>query len=625
MGTWILCLPLALNACSACGPRGPGRARPNLLLLTVDSLRADHVGFGGFPSFVGAQTPNMDDLARRGVVFSTALTPSPEALPALVSLHTGMYRRTAGETGGEAEPLPREATTLAEILKPLGYRTAAFAATLELHPKYGLDQGFDVYSLAYAEAPRPSQSPERGILAEKVADQALEFLEAARKEPFFLWVNFYDPHYFYSPPEPFAAKFADRPYDGEVAYVDREIGRILATLRDYELEAGTIVVLAGSNGEGLGDHGEEYHGVTLQAATTRVPLVIAAGRSAGAALSPGRRLQTASSLVDVAPTVLDLMGLPKLEGADGVSLAGPVEADRPLFLETSLPQRLFGWKPLAGVVSGRWKYVAGSREELFDLSVDTRESNDCSASHPDELKRLKALVAGHAGLAGPPRAMDDQVKKEILGLGYAPVAASRAVPDPRDMTGVANQALKAERSRRRGQVEAAALLFGEVLKQEPDNLLGLLGMSQILAARRDPAAALRLLERARDLQPEAGETYHQIGHLVPLLGSANDTSSADRANRLFWVATRLDPANEEALYDLACGLALRGERDAALDALEQAVRMGFRDFGWMSRDTDLNSIRSYPRFESITGIRTKRPSPPAEAVVPPAPQAPRPQ
>jgi len=620
VGTWILCLALAFNACGACDPRGPASARPNLLLLTVDSLRADHVGFGGFPSSVVAQTPNMDDLARRGVVFSEALTPSPEALPALVSLHTGMYRRTASAMTGETEALPREATTLAEILNPLGYRTAAFAATLELHPKYGLDQGFDVYSLAFEEAPRPSQSPDMGILAEKVADRALEFLESARKEPFFLWVNFYDPHYFYAPPEPFATTFADNLYDGEVAYVDREIGRILATLRDYELEAGTIVVLAGSNGEGLGDHGEEYHGVTLQAATTRVPLVIAAGRSAGAALSPGRRLETASSLVDVAPTVLDLMGLPKLEGADGVSLAGPDEADRPLFLETSLPQRLFGWKPLTGVVSGRWKYVAGSREELFDLSSVPRESEDCSASHPDELERLKALGAGHAGMVGPPRAMDDQVKKEILGLGYAPEAAFRAVPDPRDMVGVANQALKAERSRRRGQVEAAALLFGEVLKQEPDNLLGLLGMSQILAARRDPAA-LRLLERARDLHPEAGEIYHQLGHLVPLLGSANDSTSADRANRLFWVATRLDPANEEALYDLACGLALRGERDAALDALEQAVRMGFHDFGWMSRDTDLNSIRSHPRFESITGIKTKRPSPEAEPAPPPAPQA----
>ncbi|HET6373811.1 MAG TPA: sulfatase, partial [Candidatus Polarisedimenticolia bacterium] len=236
----MIAFTLASWSCGGC--RGPAADGTNILLITVDSLRADHLGFAGFS---GAQTPAMDQLAASGAFFTRAFTPSPEAAPALMSLHTGQYPASHGVWTGDTGALAETAVTLAEVLKTKGYRTHACASSIQLHPKFGLGQGFDAYTLAFADAPRPSAAVETGMIASKVADRALEFLETAREGTFFLWINFYDPHYFYAPPEPFESSFKDRLYDGEIAFVDRELGRILAKLKDYGLDRRTIVVLAG--------------------------------------------------------------------------------------------------------------------------------------------------------------------------------------------------------------------------------------------------------------------------------------------------------------------------------------------------------------------------------------------
>ena len=570
--------------------------RRNLILITVDSLRADRVGYAGH---AGAKTPAIDGLAARGTTFTMALSPAPEAVPSLASLHTGRYPSSHGLLTERDGALPEDAETLAESLAREGYKTGAVAGAITLHEKYGLDQGFASYEADFSETPRPSVLPDAGFSANRVVDFALGFLESARYEPFFLWVNFHDPHYFYRPPEPWLTDFADHPYDGEVAYVDTQIKRILDKLRDYGIEETTIVVLAGTNGEGLADGGEEYHGTTLSAATTRVPLVVVAPRFAAAA-----RNETPVSLVDIASTAAALLGTQAPAGAEGVSLLSPPDASRAIFLEAWMPARLFGWAPLRGVVSGSWKYVEGRRGELYDLAGGTGpvEPSGPLAEVRDRLAAELARRAPQAETAAraasqrePPEGEADRT--DLAALGLSDAAVQEGDIDPRDQVVAANDALRGMRSAWRKRLAAAEEMFAAVLARDPANYTALLDSALLKMSRSDVEGAKRGLEKTQAMYPGAAEVYHQLGHLT-LDGTPGGT---ERAGRLFALATRIDPMNEEALYDLACAQATRGERDLSFATLEQAVAQGFRDFDWMHKDTDLESLRADPRFETIAG------------------------
>ncbi len=557
----------------------------NVLLVTVDSLRADRVGPDGPP-----ETPAFDSLLSRGTRFTSAYTPMPEAVPALASLHTGLYPVSHGVRVPQAGALPQEITTLAEVMRSGGYRTAAFVGSISLHPKYGLDQGFDLYGASYARAARPSLIPEAGLDAARVVEPALEFLETARDARFFLWVNFHDPHYFYDPPKALLVRHRDSPYDGEVANVDQELGRLLERLRDYGLEGKTIVVFAGTNGEGLGEKGEDYHGTTLQQVTTHVPLVVV-----GPGFGAGRTVDDPVSLIDVAPTILEMTGASGLPEGDARSLTGEPDPRRPIFMETIWPRDLFGWAPLAGVIEGGWKYVDGPSPALFDLEADPGETQDRSGAEAEIAARMSGMVSGYAARRPEPDPPAEAIEM-IRSLGFAIEPAPRDPRDPYGAVAVANDALRAARTIRRGQLQATEFLLGGIQEADPTNYTGLMTAVQAVGAGRDIAEARRLLERARDLYPLDAEVYHQLGHLV-----LSEDKDRERANKLFEVAAALDPKNEEALYDVACSYSVEGRTDAALTMLERAVAEGFRDFAWMGRDSDLDSIRTDPRFVAITG------------------------
>ena len=593
-----------LGACGTGGPEQRGAAHPSVLLITVDSLRADRLGCLGYQ---GAETPHMDALAARGALFTRAVAPVPESAPSIASIFTGLYPASHGLRTSQTRALSVDAVTLAELMKQAGYRTGAVAASLDLHTKYGLDQGFESYLAAFAEAPRPSQLTDAGFPAGKVADMALGLLQAERGKPFFLWINFFDPHYFYTPPEPFASRYAERPYDGEIAYVDRELGRVLAKLADYGIERDTVVVLAGTNGEGLGDRGEDYHGVTLQRATTQVPLIIA-----GPGFTPGSRVPTPVSLVDLAPTILELAGLPAPPAADGVSLVPATAANtsptgRPLYLEATLPRRWFGWSPLTAVVSGDLKYVKGVREELFDLAADPNESRDLAAARPEDTARLGALARGYDERAAALEKKQEppaELMARIAQMGLPVTPAARAVVDPRDAVAIANDALKADRTARRRQLQAASFLLQQVLMRDQTNYIGLLDTALLAGAMGDEKSKKLLLERTQSLYPQASEVYRHLAYVNLMSGHPKGRSTAVA---LFGIAAGLDPANEEAAYDLACALAVGGDKTRALDALEHAVAQGYRDFELMGTDTDLDSLRDDPRFETITAGKAHKP------------------
>lgn len=593
---------LLLAACAG-GPAAP--ARPDLLIITVDSLRADRPGFAGGP----VRTPAMDGLAGRAVRFESAYTTAPQALPSMASLMTGLYPAAHGAREDWVTRLDDGVVTLASRLQEAGYRTAAFPAAMAFHPKHGLDRGFQVYREAFGEIPRLTASDRIGIPGKRVAGQALEWLGGLEEgQPWFLWVNFFDAHYFHNPEPPFKAQYADSPYDGEVAMVDEQVGRLLSWLSDHGRDETTLVILTANHGEGLGEGGEQFYGILLGEPTVRVPLII---RPPGG-LESARVVDGAVSLVDVAPTILDLLGLDPPEGSgeemDGISLApllregDAVAEDRPVYFETLLPQRLFGWAPLRGVRAGDLKYVEAPGtgwRSLHDLDADPGQEEDLSRGPGADLARLAEVAAERGpGITQREHPMDDETAGMVASLGYdtEPLEAEPELPTER--VDVGNAALQARRSLQRRMMRSALFLLNDVLATDPDNYVALLDVSLISLGINQPDVAERNLLKLQDAYPSDGEVYHQMGHLALV---RHGEGSLERAGILFQIATRLAPLNEEALYDSACAVSAENP-DLALDYLERAVRNGFRDFDHMSRDPDMDPLRETARFQEITGL-----------------------
>jgi arylsulfatase A-like enzyme len=321
-----------------------GRPPERVVLISIDTLRADHVGAYGASR---AHTPTLDELAARGVRFEHAFSPAPITLPAHASLLTGLEPPQHGVRGNGAFRLPEEALTLAEALRAAGFATAAFVGAFVLDRQYGLAQGFDAYDdrMTSRRAAGATGFAERR--ADAVVDAALAWLATA-PERFFLFVHLYDPHANYDPPPGFRAAFPRHPYAGEIAFADAQLARLLAGIRERWPDDRTLVVATSDHGESLGEHGEATHAYTLYDATQRVPLLLAGpGLPRGAVASPVVRL------VDVTPTILALAGLDAPPGSPGRDLRGALSGSehepRAAYMETLATQLDFGWSPLRAV------------------------------------------------------------------------------------------------------------------------------------------------------------------------------------------------------------------------------------------------------------------------------------
>jgi arylsulfatase A-like enzyme len=387
------------------------RPRPSgLVIITLDTTRADRLPVYGFS---GIATPMIDELASRGVVFDDAESVAPLTLPAHTSLFTGLYPANHGvhENGGPA--LDRSHTTLAAILHDRGFRTAAFVGSIVLHRDRGLSQGFDVYDDGSADgtpAPKRRQGSE-------VVDRARAWIDRLDGTPFFLWVHLYDVHAPQALPIELRRRYGDR-YEGGIAYVDTQVGRLLDALRQRDLLSNTVVVVAGDHGESLGEHGEKGHGIFLYQSTLRVPLVICAPGM------PARRVTAPTSLVDVFPSVLQLLGIAAHMPHDGISfvpaLIGGALPDRSIYAE-SMYAAHFGAGPLRMIRDGQFKFIDAPMPELYDLERDPGESRNIDDAHlatASVLRRkLDAMNAGVStqGMAAP---LPPDRLRALQALGY---------------------------------------------------------------------------------------------------------------------------------------------------------------------------------------------------------------
>jgi arylsulfatase A-like enzyme/tetratricopeptide (TPR) repeat protein len=530
-----------------------------VLLVTIDTLRADHVGCYGAPR---AHTPHLDALAAAGVRFATAVSPAPLTLPAHASLMTGLDPPAHGVRHNSIHRLDQGIPTLAESMSDAGYATAAIVGALVLDRRFGLARGFGAYddrmgsrmsgSVGYAERS-----------ADRVTDAALAWARAAPPR-FFLWVHFYDPHTSYDPPPGFASAFSSHRYAGEIAFADAQLGRLLAGIREHWGAEGLLVVATSDHGESLAQHGELTHSYTLYEATQRIPLVIS-----GPTLPRGRVVEAPVRLIDVAPTLLALAGAQPLAAAAGRDLLplirGSEREPRVAYMETLATQLDFRWSPLLGLRTERFKYIRAPRPELYELQEDPDETHNRASEQPEIAAALDRQLEAHLSESRPPRTdvdLSEQDRERLRSLGYlvptqpidAAVLGRVGGPDPKDEIGLLRELAEAETLLTQGRA-------GEALER-----LEVLGDAGITVAALRAAAALTagaLREAERDARAVLAEEPNRVDLLLLLGQVLEQRGDLARARNAFEAATRVDPGSSGPLVGLGRVLERLGRSEEA--------------------------------------------------------------
>ncbi len=577
-------------------PLGPllEASRKNLLLVTIDTLRADRLGVYGSTT---VETPVMDSLAGSGVLYENAFCQVPITLPSHATILTGMYPFEHGiRHNGKYRLLP-SATTIAEDLRERGYHTAAFIAAYVLDGKYGLDQGFDLYNDEMPGELYPGTFSYRDRTAREITDRVLEWLAGAR-EPFFLWVHYFDPHKPYAPPPPFDASYRD-PYDGEVAFVDREFGRITKNLTESGLAERTLLVLTSDHGESLGEHGEMTHSMFVYGATTRVPLIM----SLPGVLASGERRGEPTELVEIKPLVMDILGFTAPDTVRPVAGAA--------YAETWAPRLQYGWSELRSIRDREFLFVDAPKPELYDLGSDPGETANIYAERPDIARRYAALLERVASREARPAVSESveisDAEREVLEqLGYVFTADTARTPgsafeDPKDMIHLHREILTGWKLMLDGDYEAAVAVFGEALAEDEEDPAVHLGLGLSFDGMGEEEKARRHLERSIELDPLEERSYYALSNLLRDMGQ-NDRAAdvlralveiyphdpvawrayariltragrTERAREAYEEALSLDPGNPEVLFDYGRFLAVREEYQGAVDVLGNLIEL----------------------------------------------------
>ncbi len=533
---------------------------PNVVVITIDTLRADHLGCYGYKQI---RTPNIDALAADATRFERAYTAVPVTLPSHTVMFTGTYPMLSGMHDFAANKLNPTQPTLASVLKEHGYATAAVIGSAVLDSRFGLNRGFDFYYDHFDfNRLQESNLEEMERPGNLVADVTLDWLSKNYSKKFFLWMHLYDPHYPYRPPAPYGEEYKDSPYDGEIAFADAQVGRLIRFLKSKGLYANTLIVLSGDHGEGLGEHGEKTHGFFIYNATLHVPLIIhlPSGHAPGAASR--RVVPDLVSLADLMPTVLQTLKVNVPSQVQGHNLlllmkkVEPVEA-RSLYAETFLPRLHFNWSELRGAETANYHFIDAPKPELYDLVKDPGETQNLypeKKAVAEEMRaRLAAMIRQYS--AGQELAektgLDPALMERLKSLGYAgfsgggsPTITDRALPDPKDRVQVYELISDAIAQSQHGDYADSTEKLNLALKTEPDSVpvRYLLGLNYY--RRHEFSNAVTQLERVLQLSPEYALAAFQLG-----LAYAR-TGDFDHAIPALKRALELDATNFSAAYNL---------------------------------------------------------------------------
>ena len=622
-------LALALVGTPAC----TGLPKPaGILLITLDTTRPDHLGCYGDASAV---TPQLDALAKESVRFDQAMAAVPTTLASHATMFTGYYPPTHGVRYNGMFRLGDSSVTVAEQLKAAGYVTGAVPAAFPVNATTGLGQGFDTYKDLWSEPGASGLKASASRLAADVTKLGLETIRAAGDKPFFVWLHYYDPHYPYEPPFPYSSKFRDHPYDGEIAYVDKQLGELFAGLKKDGAWDRIAVIVAGDHGEGLYEHGERMHSQLVYQSTLRVPLIV---KTPGAAA--GSVVREPVTLADLAPTILDLARLTVPQGLDGTSLRpllkGGTLPVRPLYFETFAGALAFGWSPIEGVRRGPWKLIRGADTELFDLNTDPNElqdrsrtdsttASDLGAALDADLARWMKTAIPAAETEAP---VDAESLARLAALGYVGGTMAdtrRGGANPRELVHLESELLLVQDLMDARQFRQAMLALPGILKSDPANRIALQSAAEASARMGNFADGERYAREVIARYPEYLPAAVTLGRIQV---AKKDFPEAEKVFRdgltrfpdepvlVYSLAMTLiaekRPAEAEPLVTKALAgknpdpgfhvlhavcRASASDLPGAKDALTKAIAGGYPHLDTLRREPLMAPLRTIPDFE----------------------------
>ena len=579
LGAWWL-TSRGSRATSAAGidlgtlPAGVRQTDLNVIVITLDTMRWDRLGAYGDRS---AQTPNLDRLAAEGVLFEQASTSAPLTLPAHSTLFTSLLPPKHGVRDNGGYVLDPRHSTLATQLKAGGWSTGAFIGAFVLDSKFGLDQGFDTYFDQFDISKYKSVSlGDVARVGGEVVDQALPWLEKQRDGRFFAWLHLYDAHSPYDAPEPFKSRFRQQPYAGEVSYVDHQVGRILQWLDSSGLAERTIVIAVGDHGESLNEHREGTHGLFIYDATVRIPFIVRTPFSGTA----GRRVAGTVRSEDMMPTVLDLVGRTgpaAMQGASLVPLMTGTATDLNLdaYSESLYAYNHYGWSDLKALRSGRFKYIATTKPELYDLERDPGELTNVYAERRSLAERMAAELARVAAEApanpDAPATVDPETRERLAALGYIGSFSNTARkpgeqrPDPKEKIDIFNLMMSAHETNGKGDSQTAIDRLTRVLEMDPNIVDAWLMLGNEYYRSRNLPAAVERYKRALQLKPDFDLATINLASAYRALGDY------EAALVGFERYLELDPKNAWVRYQMGELFVDLDQLDKAEEAFEQAL------------------------------------------------------
>ena len=582
----ILVLVIASLACNRGEPKR--ETSPDIILITIDTLRADSLGFAGRSD---VETPFLDRLARESVVFTNAHAHNVVTLPSHANILTGLYPYQHGIRDNAGYKLDPKFATAATLLKQKGYATGAFIGAFPLDARFGLTRGFDVYDDKYPEG--------KGRLDFKVAERSAEEVLAAaaqwwraQRGPRFLWAHVYDPHAPYAPPEPFAARYAGRLYLGEIAYVDSMLSRFIAPLIQPE----TMVIVTADHGEALGDHGELTHGLFAYEATLKVPLL-----ARDPASLKGRSDNRPARHVDILPTLLERAGITKPTELPGQSLLAQRPGSSTTYFEALSASLNRGWAPLVGMIDQGHKYIDLPLPELYDLAADPAEASNLVSERRRVTTQLRSSLAAAAPKPAGDRSLSPDQTAELQSLGYLAGSAAKKSytvdDDPKKLVEIDGMMHGMVEMYQRGERAQAIETGRQIVQRQPDMVVGREMLAFMLQEAEQPEAAIATLQEAvkrgsatESLKIRLGLLYSETGRakeaveiLAPFANkdevdvlnaygiALSDVGRGDEATRQFERVLAVDPTNATAHQNMGIVALRAGNAQLAEQHLTRAL------------------------------------------------------
>jgi arylsulfatase A-like enzyme/Flp pilus assembly protein TadD len=581
------------------------KPKPNVILITIDTVRADHLGCYGYKDI---QTPTIDALARDGILFERAISQVPLTWPSHAAILTGTYPFQNGVQDFTGQPLAPQFRSIAQAFKQRGYATGAVVSAFVLDRSWGLARGFDYYDDAFSA--ETFTKKDIGLVDRRAAESvthALQWLQKTPHRPFFLWLHLYDPHNPYDPPAPYGSDYRGHPYDGEIAYADHELGRLITWLKRNQLYDRTAIALLSDHGESLGEHGEAEHGFFIYNSTVHVPLIVK--MPAGSGVRPGRVSRPVET-TSVAPALLEAAGLKDdiaKQFASPSLFAKDAAQQDAAYSETFYPFSSFGWSPLHSLETSRYHYIDAPEPELYDLTADPDEKTNlakpqvATASVFKEKLQQRSKATANIASGSESSSLNPEALEKLRALGYvayrAPVSAEElaaGLPDPKSKLWEFNSILKAADSFKAGNVSDGEAVLAKIRESDPKMYIVPFMLGENYLRRSDWENAAAELQKCLELNPNFDQAMAGLARALAGL------EKPDEAMQWLDKALKFNPQNYRAWYERGF-IESKTNPAAAIADMEKAVSIQ-PNFASLRRDLGMLHFQQKNYTEAATHL-----------------------